>query len=64
MELRQMMLEVWRTYAPGPDPALERQARVQTDINRAQMAEDFLGLIKSVLGLTSHVDQLHCSDQE
>lgn len=49
-ELRQMMLDVWRTYSPGPDPAMERQARAQMDINRAQMAEDFLGLIKSVLG--------------
>ena len=50
VELRQKLLEVWRTYPSGPDQAMERQARAQTDINRCQMADDFLGLIKSVVG--------------
>ena len=49
-ELRQKLLEVWRRYAPGPDPVMERQARMQADINCTQMAEDFLRLIKAVVG--------------
>lgn len=50
VELHQKLLEVWRTYPSGPDHAMERQSRSQTDINSCQMAEDFLGLIRSVVG--------------
>jgi len=50
VELRQKLIEVWCTYGPGPDPGMERQARAQTDFNRGRMAEDFLGLIRSVVG--------------
>lgn len=48
-ELCQKLLEVWRTYPPGPDHAMEQQARAETKIHRSQMADNFLSLVRSVV---------------
>lgn len=49
VELSHRLLEVWRSYGPGPDLDIEQHARAETDKYCVQMADDFLRLIQAVV---------------